>query len=308
MDRETELEIVRRAYAKRVMFAAGVRDRRVEAAFASVSREHFLGRGPWSILLWNRGYVPTPSRNPVYIYDDVLVGIVPERGLNNGQPSLHALLVASAAPRPGEHAVHVGAGLGYYTAILAHLVGRRGRVTAIEYDPALATKLAANFRAKPNVGCIHGDGTRVEFDIADVIYINTGATRPADIWLDRLADNGRLILPLTSKDGFRGVCNGADRTARRGVPDRAPRRGIPGEADLQCCHLSMRRRARRGLGSSPPGGLRKGWLRARHTALSSRRSPRGALLAARSRLVLNLRIKPVARTPEPKILCPPITD
>jgi hypothetical protein len=37
MDRDAELEIVRRAYAKRIMFAAGTRDRRVVAAFASVS-------------------------------------------------------------------------------------------------------------------------------------------------------------------------------------------------------------------------------------------------------------------------------
>jgi protein-L-isoaspartate(D-aspartate) O-methyltransferase len=223
MDRETELEIVRRSYAKRVMFAAGVHDRRVEAGFASVSREHFLGRGPWSILRWNSGYVPTPSRNPVYIYDDVLIGTVPERGLNNGQPSLHALLVASAAPRCGEHAVRVGAGLGYYTAILAHLVGRRGRVTAIEYDPALATKLAANFKGKPNVRCIQGDGTRVEFDIADVIYVNAGATRPADIWLDRLANGGRLILPLTTTQGFMGAA--AVPIERRGAVFRIERRG-----------------------------------------------------------------------------------
>ena len=150
MDRKAELEIVRRAYAKRVMFAAGVHDRRVEAAFASVSREHFLGRGPWSILRWNHGYVARPSGNPVYIYDDVLIGIVPERRLNNVQPSLHALLVASAAPRPGEHAVHIGAGVGYYTAIIAHLVGRRGRVTAIEYDPALAAQLRSPTRAIRN--------------------------------------------------------------------------------------------------------------------------------------------------------------
>jgi protein-L-isoaspartate(D-aspartate) O-methyltransferase len=58
-----------------------------------------------------------PTRNPVYLYDDVVVGIIPERNLNNGQPSLHAALIASAAPRAGEHAVHVGAGVGYYTAI-----------------------------------------------------------------------------------------------------------------------------------------------------------------------------------------------
>jgi protein-L-isoaspartate(D-aspartate) O-methyltransferase len=223
MDREAELEIVRRAYAKRITFVAGVHDRRVEAAFASVPRERFLGRGPWPILRWDRGYVPTPSRNAVYIYDDVLIGIIPERHLNNGQPSLHALLITSAAPRSGEHAVHVGAGVGYYTAILAHLVGRRGRVTAIEYDPALAAKLAANFKGEQNIRCIHGDGTRVEFDTADVIYINAGATRPADIWLDRLADGGRLILPLTSNRGFTGSASGP--VERHGTVFRIERRG-----------------------------------------------------------------------------------
>jgi protein-L-isoaspartate O-methyltransferase len=36
---------------------------------------------------------------------------------------------------------------------------------------------------------------------ADVIYVNAGATRPADVWLDRLKEGGRLILPLTA-DGF----------------------------------------------------------------------------------------------------------
>jgi protein-L-isoaspartate(D-aspartate) O-methyltransferase len=35
-----------------------------------------------------------------------------------------------------------------------------------------------------------------------VIYVNAGATRPADIWRDRLNDDGRLILPLTSDEGF----------------------------------------------------------------------------------------------------------
>jgi protein-L-isoaspartate(D-aspartate) O-methyltransferase len=40
---ESELDIVRRAYAKQVMAAAGVEDPRVEAAFAAVRREDFLG-------------------------------------------------------------------------------------------------------------------------------------------------------------------------------------------------------------------------------------------------------------------------
>src|SRR5580765_4829733 len=77
MDRDTELEILRRTYAKQVTAAAGIIDRRVENAFAAVKREDFLGPGPWPILRWGRGYVPTPSRNLVYLCDDVLVGIIP---------------------------------------------------------------------------------------------------------------------------------------------------------------------------------------------------------------------------------------
>jgi protein-L-isoaspartate(D-aspartate) O-methyltransferase len=145
-------------------------------------------------------YVPTPSRNPVYLYDDVVVAIIPERHLNNGQPSLHAALIASAAPRPGEHVVRVGAGVGYYTAILHRLVGRQGRVTAIEFDAGLAARLAANFVGVRNIRVVHGDGARVPFDSADVIYVNAGATKPAETWLDRLAENGRLILPLTAAE------------------------------------------------------------------------------------------------------------
>src|SRR6516225_7550925 len=129
-------------------------------------------------------------------------GIVPERSLNNGQPWLHAMLIAAAGPRPGEHVVHIGAGVGYYTAILAHMVGESGGVTAIEFDDGLAERLAANFAGQPNVRALQGDGAQIEFDPADVIYVNAGATRPANIWLDRLNDDGRLILPLTSDRGF----------------------------------------------------------------------------------------------------------
>jgi hypothetical protein len=46
MDREPELKIIRRAFAKLVMAAGGVSDPRVEAAFAAVAREDFLGPGP----------------------------------------------------------------------------------------------------------------------------------------------------------------------------------------------------------------------------------------------------------------------
>ena len=218
ISRADELAVIKRAYAKHVLAAAGVVDRRIEAAFAAIEREKFLDPGPWQIVRWGRGYVPTPSADPVYLYDDAVVAILPERKLNNGQPSLHAMLIAAAGPRAGEHAVHIGVGGGYYTAILAHLVGPHGRVTAIEYDPGLAERAARNLARFPQATVVQGDGTRADFAPADVIYTNAGATRPADAWLDRLRNRGRLILMLTEGDPRPGY-------VPVGFPRREPLRG-----------------------------------------------------------------------------------
>jgi protein-L-isoaspartate(D-aspartate) O-methyltransferase len=178
MDRQSELAIVRRAFAKQIAFAARVSDPRIEAAFAEVPREHFLGPGPWQMFQFPGQYVTTPDSDPVLLYVDQLFGIVPERHLNNGQPSLHAMLLGFAQIKAGDHVVHVGTGTGYYTAIMASLAGPGGRVTAIEYDPSIAA-LARNYLAgTPQVTVLQGDG--------------------ANNWLDALSDGGRLILPLTT--------------------------------------------------------------------------------------------------------------
>jgi protein-L-isoaspartate(D-aspartate) O-methyltransferase len=180
---------------------------------------------PGSTIRASKGPLPRcgVKISSVYLYTDDLVSIVAERDLNNGQPSLHAMLIASAAPQPGEHAVHVGAGVGYYTAILADLVGAQGFVTAIEFDPTLAARAAGNFSSAANVTVVQGDGAVVDFDPADVIYVNAGATRPAEAWLDRLKDGGRLILPLTTDQGFRA--NDPQNIRRRGAVFRIERRG-----------------------------------------------------------------------------------
>jgi protein-L-isoaspartate(D-aspartate) O-methyltransferase len=92
MDSDAELAIVRRAYVKQIMAAAMVDDERVEAAFEAVRREAYLGPGPWPILRTRpHGYVPTPSDDPVYLYVNQVVGLLTERNLNNGEPSLHRL-------------------------------------------------------------------------------------------------------------------------------------------------------------------------------------------------------------------------
>lgn len=200
---EEELAIVRRAYAKQILAAAEQDDPRLEAAFATVRREDYLGPGPWMRVRWPGGdYRPSPSADPVYLYTDDVFGLITERRLNNGQPSSHVMWMVAAAPKQGDHVVHVGTGTGYYTAIFAHLVGPSGRVTGIEIDPGLAARARANLAHLSQVQVIAGDGATQAFDAADVIYVNAGATRPLDPWLDGLAEGGRLVLPLTTDQGF----------------------------------------------------------------------------------------------------------
>jgi len=202
MEHAQELAVIRRAYAKQILAAAQVDNSDLEQAFAQVRREDFLGPGPWAIPRWPGGYLPTPSADPVYLYIDNVVQIIAERNLNNGQPSGHAKWIASAPIKPGEHVVHVGAGTGYYTAIMSHLVGPSGKVTGIEVDTGLAARAKENLSSYSNVRIVEGDGTTVPFDAADVIYVNAGVARPADQWLDGLREGGRLILPLTTIEGF----------------------------------------------------------------------------------------------------------
>src|SRR5262245_56486383 len=98
---------VRRAYAKQILALAGVDDARIEAAFAEVPREHYLGPGPWQLMPVLSTYSKTPSDDPVYLYMNCLFGLIPEKGVNNGQPSLHVAWMANVCIGVGEHVVHV---------------------------------------------------------------------------------------------------------------------------------------------------------------------------------------------------------
>ena len=229
MFNESERMVLRRAYARHVTFLGDARNAALEQAFAEVPREDYLGPGPWQILRGWGGYVPTPDADPSWLYADVLVGLVPIRGLNNGQPSGHARWIAAAAPATGEHVVHVGAGVGYYSAIMAHMVGASGSLTAIEFDPALAARAATNLAPLPNATVLQGDGALAPFAPADVIYVNAGASKPVDAWLDGLKDGGRLILPLTTKANFNAPPNFARPS---GAVFRITRRGDVFDADF----------------------------------------------------------------------------
>lgn len=53
--------------------------------------------------------------------------------------------------RPGDHAIDVGANLGYFTLVAAHLVGPAGSVRAFEPSPTIFPRLQANVRLNPKL-------------------------------------------------------------------------------------------------------------------------------------------------------------
>jgi protein-L-isoaspartate(D-aspartate) O-methyltransferase len=192
----TDIAALRRDYAARMLRIAGVEDAAVARAFAAVPREDFLGAGPWTIFEHSFGAVEVTGEDPSPLYEDVLVALDRARGLNNGSPSLHALMLHHLAVRPGVRVLHVGAGTGYYTAILAELTGPDGNVVAVEHDARLAGAARANLRRWPQVGVLQGDGADWPQDTVDCIYVNFAVTHPAARWVDNLSLGGRLVFPL----------------------------------------------------------------------------------------------------------------
>jgi protein-L-isoaspartate(D-aspartate) O-methyltransferase len=192
---EPSLETERQRYAEELRQKAQLRSQAVVRAFAQVPREHYLGPGPWRVL--DLEYHSTADADPRHLYHNVLVEIDAARQANNGQPSFLAFLIDALELREGEHVVHVGCGTGYYTAILAEVVGPTGRVTAIEIDTELAARARSNLANLAQVEVILADGGEYDPGPVDAILVNAGATHPRLLWLDRLLPGGRLILPLT---------------------------------------------------------------------------------------------------------------
>jgi len=193
-----DLNNARKRYAALIRQAAQLRSERLVRALSEVPREDYLGPGPWKTMrfIFPLKYEDTPDDNPVHVYDDVLVALDPERMLNNGLPSGLARWIDAMDLQKGDHVVHAGCGTGYYSAIMAHIVGSGGRVIAIEFDADLAARARANLRHFSHVEVITGDATSYDPGPADAIFVNAGATHPCPLWLDSLKPSGRLVFPM----------------------------------------------------------------------------------------------------------------
>lgn len=190
----------RQVFAQMVVARGHCSDPTILAAFTKVPRHEFVGPGPWQVSEF--GDV-TPSADPALVYQDVGMGLA--EGIPTGLPSLHARIMASCAIIPGARVVQVGAGAGYFTAVLSELVGETGRVVAYEIDAALAARAQASLAERPQVRVLAASGVRAFAEPADVIYVFAGAQVLPLCWVESLAPGGRLVFPLTPGSGEGGM-------------------------------------------------------------------------------------------------------
>lgn len=204
-----EIAAARRAYAEELRFTAHLRSPAVVEAFATVARERFVGSGPWRIKspmdVDEIEYWSTDDADPRTVYHDVLIALDESRGINNGQPQLWAFLLDQLGIAPGQHLLHLGCGTGYYTAIMAELVGPRGRVSAFEIDPRLCERARVALAPWPQVAVTNVNAATAAFEPVDRIVASAGATHPLPAWLDALRSGGRLLFPMTTDERWGGM-------------------------------------------------------------------------------------------------------
>lgn len=208
MSANTKLSVedCRDFYAQEIRWVSNLSSPALVDALARVPRESFLGAPPWHIgsadqramsLMGAVRMNYTATADPRDLYHNVLVAIDTAKDINNGQPSALARWIEALDLRRGDRAYHLGCGVGYYTALIAEVVGPTGSVVGIDFDADLAARAKQNFSVYP-FGEIHtADGATFDPGDCDAILVNAGVTHPRPLWLDRLREGGRLVLPIT---------------------------------------------------------------------------------------------------------------
>ena len=159
----------------------------VEEAFRAVPRHLFL-----------------PGRPVRAAYADEAVAVQHVDGVatsSASQPSMMAIMLEQLDLRTGHRVLEVGAGTGYNAALMAHLVGASGSVTAVDIDAELVARAADNLAAAGLSGidlhCADGALGHPQRAPYDRLILTVGSTDVRPEWVTQLAPGGRLLLPLS---------------------------------------------------------------------------------------------------------------
>lgn len=168
-----------------------IRSRPVESAFRHVPRHLFLPNTPLD-----------------QVYTDVVIPTKFDGGQaisSSSQPSMMAIMLEQAGFKAGQRVLEIGAGTGYNAALIAHMIRKRfpphaARLTTLDFDADIVADARANLNhaGYGEVQTVQADGWQGYAPNApyDRIMLTVRAADIAPAWVDQLAADGRLILPL----------------------------------------------------------------------------------------------------------------
>lgn len=165
----------------------GITDRRILEAMKAIPRHYFI-----------------PPGLQKYSYEDIPLAIGEEQTIS--QPFIVAKMTELLALKEGDKVLEIGTGSGYQAAILAEM---GMQVTTVERIETLALRAREVLRQLSyNILSIIGDGRNGYPDNSPYqgIIVTAGAPKIEEAWLDQLADQGRLVVPLNTEIGICRLC------------------------------------------------------------------------------------------------------
>jgi protein-L-isoaspartate(D-aspartate) O-methyltransferase len=209
-------------YVDRLKAAGHLPDPGIERAFRRVPRHLFVER--FFVGSEADGWTPS-DHDPAEpepdhlatIYSDaaLIIRLVDNRGTSStSQPSLVAQMLHLLELRPGARVLEIGAGTGYNAALIAAIVGDPSLVTALDIQEDVVAQ-ARRSLARAGFGglavrCRDGALGAPESAPFDRIVATVGSPNLSPAWVDQLAADGFMLIPLRHASGNPLVRLGAE--------------------------------------------------------------------------------------------------
>jgi protein-L-isoaspartate(D-aspartate) O-methyltransferase len=194
--------VVRHALVDKLVADERITSPVVERAFRAVPRHLFVPDGTSLEVAYNAADSVAIKRDA----DGVIIS-------STSAPFIQARMIEQAGLGPGMTVLEIGSG-GYNAALLAEVVGPSGRVVSVDIDQdvvdlARARLAATGYDDRVVVARVDAEHPVPQLDErVDAVLVTVGAWDLAPAWLDQLADNGTIVVPLrlngiTRSIGFR---------------------------------------------------------------------------------------------------------